>query len=130
MVILRRSLSLFLVLGLGAAASNPSFAQEAGKRPLDHDVYDVWRSIDGQRISDDGRHVLEDGGGVAEHDGSVPLGPGSLLEALEAKGPRIVVFEVGGVIDMQKTVGSADTVFSLQVRDLVLRSRRSAATTR
>lgn len=27
-------------------------------------------------------------------------GPGSLREALEARGPRIVVFEVGGVIDM------------------------------
>jgi hypothetical protein len=27
-------------------------------------------------------------------------GPGSFLEALNAKGPRIVVFEVGGVIDM------------------------------
>jgi len=26
-------------------------------------------------------------------------GPGSLREAVEAKGPRIVVFEVGGVID-------------------------------
>ena len=29
-------------------------------------------------------------------------GPGSLLEALEIKGARIIVFEVGGVIDMQK----------------------------
>jgi hypothetical protein len=28
-------------------------------------------------------------------------GPGSLHEALQAEGPRIVVFEVGGVIDMQ-----------------------------
>ena len=27
-------------------------------------------------------------------------GPGSLLEALEASGPRIIVFEVGGVIDL------------------------------
>lgn len=27
-------------------------------------------------------------------------GPGSLLEAVKAKGPRIVVFEVGGVIDL------------------------------
>lgn len=27
-------------------------------------------------------------------------GPGSLLEALETEGPRIIVFEVGGVIDM------------------------------
>lgn len=29
-----------------------------------------------------------------------PTGPGSLLEALDTDGPRIVVFEVGGVIDM------------------------------
>lgn len=29
-------------------------------------------------------------------------GPGSLKAALEAKGPRIVVFEVGGVIDMAR----------------------------
>ena len=31
-----------------------------------------------------------------------PSGPGSLLEALETDGPRIIVFEVGGVIDMGK----------------------------
>jgi pectate lyase len=29
-------------------------------------------------------------------------GPGSLLEALETRGPRIVVFEVGGVIDLAR----------------------------
>nr|HPM84711.1 hypothetical protein [Candidatus Anammoximicrobium sp.] len=29
-------------------------------------------------------------------------GAGSLREALEAEGPRIVVFEVGGVIDLEK----------------------------
>jgi hypothetical protein len=29
-------------------------------------------------------------------------GPGSLREAIEAKGPRIVVFEVGGVIDLNR----------------------------
>jgi pectate lyase len=29
-------------------------------------------------------------------------GPGSLREALETKGPRIIVFEVGGVIDLNK----------------------------
>ncbi len=28
-------------------------------------------------------------------------GPGSLREALEAKGPRVIVFEVGGVLDLQ-----------------------------
>ena len=31
-------------------------------------------------------------------------GPGSLREAVEAKGPRIVVFEVGGVIDLGRSV--------------------------
>ena len=30
------------------------------------------------------------------------LGPGSLREAIETKGPRIIVFEVGGVIDLNK----------------------------
>lgn len=29
-------------------------------------------------------------------------GPGSLREAIEAEGPRIIVFEVGGVIDLEK----------------------------
>lgn len=32
-----------------------------------------------------------------------PEGPGSLKAALDAKGPRLVVFEVGGVIDLNKT---------------------------
>lgn len=31
-------------------------------------------------------------------------GPGSLREAIEAKGPRIIVFEVGGVIDLGRSV--------------------------
>lgn len=32
-----------------------------------------------------------------------PDGPGSFKSAVEAKGPRIVVFEVGGVIDLHRT---------------------------
>jgi hypothetical protein len=39
------------------------------------------------------------GGKVIKVITLAPAGPGSLLEALEADGPRIVVFEVGGVID-------------------------------
>ena len=31
-------------------------------------------------------------------------GPGSLAEALSKRGPRIIVFEVGGAIDLQRTV--------------------------
>jgi hypothetical protein len=38
-------------------------------------------------------------------------GPGSLRAALEAKGPRIVVFEVGGVIDLNGAVLRIDEPF-------------------
>ncbi|MFG6462160.1 polysaccharide lyase family 1 protein [Roseateles sp. DXS20W] len=40
------------------------------------------------------------GGRVIKVTTLAPSGPGSLKEAIEASGPRIVVFEVGGVIDM------------------------------
>jgi len=36
-------------------------------------------------------------------------GPGSFREAVTAKGPRMVVFEVGGVIDLQKRSISIET---------------------
>ena len=42
------------------------------------------------------------GGKIIRVTTLAPSGPGSLLEALETEGPRIVVFEVGGVIDMAK----------------------------
>ena len=42
------------------------------------------------------------GGQIIRVTTLAPAGPGSLLEALETKGPRIIVFEVGGVIDMQR----------------------------
>jgi pectate lyase len=42
------------------------------------------------------------GGKIIRVTTLAPSGPGSLLEALETDGPRIVVFEVGGVIDMAK----------------------------
>jgi hypothetical protein len=40
-----------------------------------------------------------------------PAGPGSLRAALEAQGPRIVVFEVGGVIDMGMATWTIDQPF-------------------
>lgn len=42
------------------------------------------------------------GGRIIRVTSLAASGPGSLLEAIEAKGPRIVVFEVGGVIDFAK----------------------------
>jgi hypothetical protein len=42
------------------------------------------------------------GGKILRVTTLAPTGPGSLLEAISAKGPRIVVFEVGGVIDFNR----------------------------
>ncbi len=42
------------------------------------------------------------GGKILRVTTLAPTGPGSLLEALDTEGPRIVVFEVGGVIDLGK----------------------------
>jgi hypothetical protein len=41
------------------------------------------------------------GGQVIRVSTLAAKGPGSFLEALETKGPRVIVFEVGGVIDMR-----------------------------
>ena len=43
------------------------------------------------------------GGRIIRVTTLAPDGPGSFKAALEAKGPRIIVFEVGGVIDMGRT---------------------------
>jgi len=42
------------------------------------------------------------GGRIIRVTSLAPEGPGTLREAIEAKGPRIIVFEVGGVIDLGK----------------------------
>jgi hypothetical protein len=43
------------------------------------------------------------GGAIVRVTNLNPDGPGSLKAAIERKGPRIVVFEVGGTIDMKRT---------------------------
>jgi hypothetical protein len=49
----RPSVALVLILWLGSAAA---FAQQNAqqKKPITHDVYDSWKSIQGTRLSADG----------------------------------------------------------------------------
>lgn len=78
---------LFLVLGLLAAVA----AQFAHAAP----VFPGAQGFGSQTAAGRGGRVIR----VTTLKGS---GPGSLREALMAKGPRIVVFEVGGVIDLER----------------------------
>ena len=45
------------------------------------------------------------GGQILRVTTLAPDGPGSFLAALNVKGPRIIVFEVGGVIDLGSVTG-------------------------
>ncbi len=50
---------LLLLMALCGAGLNHSFAQQQrGKKPLTHDVYDSWKNIEGDKISDNGKYVL------------------------------------------------------------------------
>ena len=51
------------------------------------------------------------GGAVVRVTNLAAEGPGSLRAALERKGPRIVVFEVGGVIDLGRTTLTIEEPF-------------------
>ena len=62
----------------------------------------VLRAADGASL--EARGFADDrggrGGAIIRVTNLDPRGPGSLRAALESKGPRIVVFEVGGVLDL------------------------------
>lgn len=48
------------------------------------------------------------GGRILRVTTLAPGGPGSLLEAIQSEGARIIVFEVGGVIDLQSLTSTND----------------------
>jgi dipeptidyl aminopeptidase/acylaminoacyl peptidase len=53
---IKRVCSLLLMAALVAAAT-PAFSQPAAKRPLSHDDYNLWRSIQSPTLSPDGAYV-------------------------------------------------------------------------
>jgi pectate lyase len=95
------SLALLLTVS-GCATPSPSANVPAGRENADFSPVPagpVWffPSIDWQAITDGGR-----GGEIVRVTTLANDGPGSLREAIAKEGPRIVVFEVGGVIDLEK----------------------------
>ena len=88
---LRRALPLaILAWALAAPAGAASAPVAHGSGPLAFPGAQGWAAH-----ATGGR-----GGRIIKVTTLAPEGPGSIGEALAAKGPRIVVFEVGGVIDL------------------------------
>ena len=54
------------------------------------------------------------GGKILRVTTLAPTGPGSFTEALKAKGPRIIVFEVGGVIDLGSVTGPHNNTLAIK----------------
>ena len=82
-----------------------------GCRPTGGQVpFDAHREYDGQLPVFPGAQGFGTctpagrGGPVIPVTSLEPEGPGSLAEALAAKGPRTIVFEVGGVIDRRRSL--------------------------
>ena len=84
-------LSIFLASPAGTAFAEASANANAGPLPAFPGALGWAANTPGGR-----------GGKILRVTTLTPTGPGSLLDALETRGPRIVVFEVGGVIDLER----------------------------
>ncbi len=73
-----------IVLCVYIAAAAPS-AQQAARRPITHDVYDGWRSIQGTKISRDGTWLVYT---LAPQDGDGELVVRNLTTGAERRHPR------------------------------------------
>lgn len=87
--------SFFLLL---AGCSGPSGADAAAPPPAAAGTLAFPGAVGWAAQTPGGR-----GGKIIRVTSLAADGPGSLREAIDAKGPRIIVFEVGGVIDLGKS---------------------------
>jgi hypothetical protein len=104
--LLRYALALLLLLG----APSLTLAQSSGKKALDHDSYDIWKSIRGQILSENGEWLVYtlapgegDGTLMARNlrDGSefaIPGGTGGKITS----DSRFLVFTIEPMINLGK----------------------------
>ncbi len=94
-------LAAIIAAGSGAACASLGAATRASSQPATQSVApaQTWffPEIDWSQITDGGR-----GGAIVRVTTLASDGPGSLRQAVRTKGARIIVFEVGGVIDLEK----------------------------
>jgi hypothetical protein len=84
---MRRSLRFSILLALAgfALAGAPSAQQAPRKKPITHDVYDAWKSIQGTKISRDGAWVAY---ALVPQDGDGELVVRNLKTNVEYRAPR------------------------------------------
>ena len=100
-IIEKTALCAFVAL-IACGGDNPT-GQEGGDNPTDSGLDAHRFDITENQTSDFGMNTSGGRGGRAIRvTNLLPSGQGSLDAALSAQGPRIVVFEVGGVIDLNK----------------------------
>lgn len=95
-----------LMLAGGAASAQPSWLDRlrpkppvpAATAPVDPAALPAFPGALGWASKTPGGR----GGRIIRVTSLASEGPGTLREAIEAKGPRIIVFEVGGVIDLER----------------------------
>ncbi len=80
-----RSLRWIAIVLCVHAAAGAATAQQAAKRPITHDVYDGWRSIQGTRISRDGTWLVY---ALTPQDGDGELVVRNLKTGVEHRHPR------------------------------------------
>jgi pectate lyase len=85
------------VIALGCSQSDVSAAAAATAPPADNTPLAFPGAVGWAAHTPGGR-----GGKIIKVTTLAPTGPGSFIEAVETPGPRIIVFEVGGVIDLNR----------------------------
>ena len=99
-----QKIALYAFVALIACGGDNPASQEGGDNPTDSGLDAHRFDITENQTSDFGMNTPGGRGGrVIRVTNLLASGQGSLDAALSASGPRIVVFEVGGVIDLNKT---------------------------
>ena len=98
-----QKIALYTFVALIACGGDNPAGQEGGDNPTDSGLDAHRFDITENQTSDFGMNTPGGRGGrVIRVTNLLASGQGSLDAALSASGPRIVVFEVGGVIDLNK----------------------------
>src|SRR5947207_14182213 len=80
-----RAVAILVLLSVGAVGTNAQQRAAAAKKPITHDVYDSWKSIQGTKLSRDGVWAAY---ALVPQDGDGELVVRNLKTSAEYRAPR------------------------------------------